>query len=81
MSSATFDLCEEFARNGHCQRVLAHNGDVLLSKMKPSLDKKRTRAKRINLDSMNSFVGALQTLVSKTMEDTSITLKAYEKSR
>ncbi|CAF1126326.1 unnamed protein product [Adineta ricciae] len=62
MSSATFDLCEQFAQNGHCQRVLAHNGDALLN-------------------SMNSFVGALQTLVSKTMEDTLMTLKAYERSR
>ena len=30
---------------------------------------------------MNSFVGALQTLVTKTMEDTLMTIKGYEKSR
>jgi len=35
----------------------------------------------IYLDSMNSFVGTLQTLVTKTMEDTLMTIKAYEKSR
>lgn len=35
----------------------------------------------IYLDSMNSFVGTLQTLVTKTMEDTLMTVKAYEKSR
>jgi hypothetical protein len=33
------------------------------------------------LDSMNSFVGTLQTLVTKTMEDTLITIKIYEKAR
>jgi hypothetical protein len=30
---------------------------------------------------MNSFVGTLQTLVTKTMEDTLMTIKAYEKAR
>jgi len=30
---------------------------------------------------MNSFVGTLQTLVTKTMEDTSMTIKTYEKAR
>ncbi|UJR10862.1 hypothetical protein I4U23_015050 [Adineta vaga] len=62
ISTGTFDLCEQFARNGHCQQVLGHNGDALLY-------------------SINAFVGALQTLVTKTMEDTLMTLKAYEKSR
>jgi len=32
-------------------------------------------------DSMNSFVNSLQTLVTKTMEDTWMTIKAYEKAR
>jgi len=33
------------------------------------------------LNSMNSFVGTLQTLITKTMEDTLMTIKAYEKAR
>jgi len=33
------------------------------------------------LNSMNSFVGTLQTLVTKTMEDSLMTIKAYEKAR
>lgn len=33
------------------------------------------------LSKINSFVNALQTLVTKTMEDTSMTIKAYEKAR
>jgi hypothetical protein len=35
----------------------------------------------ILLNSINSFVGSLHTLVTKTMEDTLMTIKAYEKSR
>jgi hypothetical protein len=30
---------------------------------------------------MNTFVGTLQTLITKTMEDTIMTIKAYEKAR
>lgn len=33
------------------------------------------------LNSINTFVNSLQTLVTKTMEDTSMTIKAYEKAR
>lgn len=78
MSTTSDDLVDQFVRNGECQKILAQNGDNLLSKilfyfLKYSFD--------IDLDSMNSFVGTLQTLVTKTMEDTLITIKSYEKSR
>ncbi|CAF1220906.1 unnamed protein product [Adineta steineri] len=62
MTTTSIELTNQFARNGHCQKTLASNGDALLN-------------------SINIFVEALQTLVTKTMEDTLMTVKAYEKSR
>lgn len=34
-----------------------------------------------HVDSINHFIGNLQTLITKTMEDTSMTIKAFETSR
>jgi len=76
MSTTSDELLDQFIRNGECQKILAQNGDILLSK-------KLHFILQINfsLDSINSFVGTLQTLITKTMEDTLMTIKAYEKSR
>jgi hypothetical protein len=74
MSTTSDELIDQFVRNGACQNILAENGDLLLSF--PLLN-----IFSLVLDSMNSFVGTLQTLVTKTMEDTLMTIKAYEKSR
>ncbi len=79
MSTKSDGLSVHFARNGECQKNLAQNGNALLSKI-PMLSLKWFVVD-IYLDSMNSFVGTLQTLVTKTMEDTLMTIKAYEKSR
>jgi hypothetical protein len=33
MSTTSDDLVDQFARNGECQKILAQNGDNLLSKI------------------------------------------------
>jgi len=76
MSTTSDELLDQFIRNGECQKILAQNGDILLSKNLHFI-----LQINFSLDSINSFVGTLQTLITKTMEDTLMTIKAYEKSR
>jgi hypothetical protein len=32
MSTTSDDLSDQFVRNGECQKIIAQNGDILLSK-------------------------------------------------
>jgi len=34
MSTTSDELIDQFVRNGECQKILAENGDTLLSKIK-----------------------------------------------
>uniref|UniRef100_A0A915HLM0 AH domain-containing protein n=1 Tax=Romanomermis culicivorax TaxID=13658 RepID=A0A915HLM0_ROMCU len=62
MCSKEIDLKEEFARNAETQKIIAKNGERLLS-------------------ALNFFVSSLATLCDKTIEDTILTIKAFEIAR
>ena len=78
ISGSSDDLVDQLVRNSQCQKVLALNGDILLSKRNVLFF---LNLNEINLDSINIFVDKLDTLINKTMEDTLMTIKAYENSR
>lgn len=76
LSSSSDDLVDEIVRNSLCQTVLANNGQLLLSNSPPLLDTHFSFS-----DSLNAFVEKLQTFLSKTIEDTLISIKTYENAR
>ncbi|CAF1265538.1 unnamed protein product [Rotaria sordida] len=55
-----------------CQKIVAQNGDIYQVKL--NLIYK-------NLNSMNLFVGTLQTLTTKTMKNSLLIIKPYEETR
>ncbi|CAF1579545.1 unnamed protein product, partial [Didymodactylos carnosus] len=62
LQQRSIDLCDEFSYNAETQRLIAKNGDSLLS-------------------AISYFISTLNTLCTKTMEDTMNTIRLYESTR